>query len=190
MTVKIRNKNDLRFRYSEDLIQQAVIDIISEKKSAKISVSELIKRCDINRGTFYNHYASIDELIKVMCFRFISECFSKIKGDKAAITTEVLIDVLNYVKKNRKLFELMVSDEYRLTTINSIVNFVSKKYFGEILASTSIDNELKTMVVFMVNGSIAVVYEWCKNGYRPDLELVAEKIARLNHSVANNYLNN
>lgn len=187
MNDKIHNKNDLRYRFTEDLIKHAIADIISEKKTIKISVAELIQRCNINRGTFYNHYNSIEDLIKVMCSDFVSECFSKIKSEKIYISTDILVDVLSYIKRNRKLFELMISDDYRLQTTNQIIEFVLQKYFGKDSKKRSISNDIETIVIFMVNGSVSIATEWSKNNYKPELEIVAEKIARLNQAIISKY---
>lgn len=187
MNEKTHNKNDLRYRFTEDLIKRAIADIISEKKTTKISVAELIQRCNINRGTFYNHYNSIEDLIKVMCNDFVCECFSKIKSEKINISTDILIDVLSYIKRNRKLFELMISDDYRLQTTDQIIDFVLLKYFGKDSKKRSISNDIETIVIFMVNGSVSIATEWAKNNYKLELEIVADKIARLNQAIISKY---
>ena len=54
-------KNSVR---SEQLIKKATIELLSEKKSAdKITVSEIVEKAEINRGTFYNHYKDIKDVL-------------------------------------------------------------------------------------------------------------------------------
>ena len=54
-------KNSIR---SEKMIQNAVVDLLSEKKDInKITVSEVVIRADVNRGTFYNHYKDIRDVL-------------------------------------------------------------------------------------------------------------------------------
>jgi AcrR family transcriptional regulator len=54
-------RNSLQTR---EKIRTAVLTLISEKKSFdKINVTEIVKLADITRGTFYNHYKGIQEVI-------------------------------------------------------------------------------------------------------------------------------
>ncbi len=54
-------KNSVR---SETLIKKATIELLSEKKDiSKITVSEIVERAEINRGTFYNHYKDIEDVL-------------------------------------------------------------------------------------------------------------------------------
>jgi len=48
---------------SRKLIKEALADILQEKPLDKITVSEVVARAGINRGTFYAHYTDIPDLI-------------------------------------------------------------------------------------------------------------------------------
>ena len=49
---------------SRRMIQQAFADMLQIKAVDKITVTDVVKKADINRGTFYAHYAGIPELIR------------------------------------------------------------------------------------------------------------------------------
>ena len=49
---------------SRRLIRQAFVDLMKEKNLEKITVTDVVKRADINRGTFYAHYQDINAVIK------------------------------------------------------------------------------------------------------------------------------
>ena len=49
---------------SRRMIQQAFADMLQIKSADKITVTDVVKKADINRGTFYAHYAGIPELIR------------------------------------------------------------------------------------------------------------------------------
>jgi AcrR family transcriptional regulator len=51
---------------SRKLIRQAFLELIQEKPVEKITVTDIIKRADINRGTFYAHYQDIRDLMEQM----------------------------------------------------------------------------------------------------------------------------
>ncbi len=56
-------KQDLRFIKNEKLIRDTFREMIAETDYSKISIKELTQRAQINRKTFYLHYASLDQLL-------------------------------------------------------------------------------------------------------------------------------
>lgn len=48
---------------SRKLICRALVDLIEEKPLDKITVTDVVTRADINRGTFYAHYANIPDVL-------------------------------------------------------------------------------------------------------------------------------
>lgn len=59
---------------SRKLIKEALADLLQEKPLDKITVTDVVRRADINRGTFYAHYADIPDVID----HLIQETFSQI----------------------------------------------------------------------------------------------------------------
>ena len=57
MKAKNVNRSSIKTRA---LIKSTFAEMLSEKKEInKITVTELVKRADINRGTFYSHYDDV-----------------------------------------------------------------------------------------------------------------------------------
>lgn len=48
---------------SRRLINQAVAELMQEKPLDKITVTDVVRRADINRGTFYAHYADVPDVL-------------------------------------------------------------------------------------------------------------------------------
>lgn len=59
-------KEDRRIRRTKSAIKEAFIDLLNEKEIEKITIQDITKRADINRGTFYLHfedkYLLLDEM--------------------------------------------------------------------------------------------------------------------------------
>ena len=52
-----------RVRLTKRLMKDALLELMEEKPFAKISVTELCERADVNRSTFYAHYADTAALL-------------------------------------------------------------------------------------------------------------------------------
>lgn len=56
------NKNDLRVIKTKKALHQAFIELINEKNFENISITDICKKAQVNRGTFYGHYVQKEDL--------------------------------------------------------------------------------------------------------------------------------
>ena len=73
-------KEDARFIKNEEKIIEAFKQLVLEMNFENITVKELSERANINRKTFYLHYASIDELVKSLEIKYCEEYIKFIGG--------------------------------------------------------------------------------------------------------------
>lgn len=64
---------DTRVQYTRTVLKNAMLTLLKEKSYEKITVKELCEAAEINRGTFYLHYASPVALLKDIENQFVSE---------------------------------------------------------------------------------------------------------------------
>lgn len=55
---------DRRVARTKAALTAALFELLAEKDFAKISITELARRADVDRKTFYLHYQSVDELLE------------------------------------------------------------------------------------------------------------------------------
>ncbi|HIX43246.1 TetR/AcrR family transcriptional regulator [Kurthia populi] len=80
---------------TKEVIQHALLELLKEKDFAKISVAEIAKKANINRGTFYLHYKDKDELFE-------------------AVQSAILMDLEQYVLRTKIEFSLESPKRYKL----------------------------------------------------------------------------
>lgn len=72
---------------------------MTKKSFSKITVTELIETCDINRKTFYYHFEDIYDLLK---WTFEQEAIEVLKSFDLLVNAENAIDfVMNYLEDNK-----------------------------------------------------------------------------------------
>ncbi|HIX59145.1 MAG TPA: TetR/AcrR family transcriptional regulator [Candidatus Blautia gallistercoris] len=81
-------KTDRRTRYTRQTIKDILLEELKTKPYSKITVTELCKKAEMNRGTFYLHYCDIDDVLDDIFKDFLSD------------TTSVLDHVLCPYKQN------------------------------------------------------------------------------------------
>ena len=70
------NTKDRRTKYTRSVIREALMGLLQIKPYTKISVTELCRLADINRGTFYIHYFDVDDVLDDI----LTESFSDVSG--------------------------------------------------------------------------------------------------------------
>ncbi|MCM1115803.1 MAG: TetR family transcriptional regulator [Clostridium sp.] len=63
---------DKRIKRTRSAVFNAMLDLMVEKETSKITVLELCKKADINKSTFYLHYSSMEDCTQ-KCFETIMD---------------------------------------------------------------------------------------------------------------------
>lgn len=95
---------DRRIKRTRTAVFNAVLDLMVEKDTSKITVLELCKRADINKSTFYLHYKSMDDCLQ-NCFQVIMngiiDISKKIKYNEIKTNPEPAVQkLLDNVEEN------------------------------------------------------------------------------------------
>lgn len=107
MSEKTR-KQDRRTRYTRQTIKDTFLELLNQKSFTKITVTEICKNAEINRGTFYLHYYDIHDVL--------SDIFNDMTQDM--LTTVDHLFCLN----TKKLFLSVLSENTDGITIQGTVS--------------------------------------------------------------------
>ena len=146
--MKVKNANHSSQK-TRNIIKKTFAEMLSEKKElAKISVSELVRRADINRGTFYSHYDDIyavaedyeNELISL--FFIYSELIASTNTDK-------FIDLMfEYIKRNDEIYRMLCKSNDFVMIMQKFMRLAANKIIEIINASPEIvEREFITLEV-------------------------------------------
>ena len=58
----MKNKEDLRIRKTKATLYKTYLDLITQKDYDQIKISDICKKANINRSTFYDHFKDKEEL--------------------------------------------------------------------------------------------------------------------------------
>ena len=72
--IKMTKKKDRRIRRSRKLLQEALIQLLSQKPLAKIQIKEIVDVADVSRPTFYQHFETKEKLL----FSLIDDLFERV----------------------------------------------------------------------------------------------------------------
>src|SRR6266852_538940 len=156
------NGVDPRVRRTRQLLQQALLELMQEKRFASITVHDIAERATVNRATFYAHfedkYSLLDFIIRG---QFQKEVASKLPSDSrwGVNTLRILIGaVFDFLRK--------AQNEHRPTDIelDPMFDRIVQEELAEVLASWLKQVPISGMGRRVPVGTVASVMSWAMFG--------------------------
>lgn len=100
---------------SKNLIKAAAIELLAIKSWNKITVTDIVNKADINRGTFYAHYSNPIAVYKAIEEDIINTILEAIKSNSLLgfmRNPEILMEQMaDYVAGNARIVRILFSSE-------------------------------------------------------------------------------
>lgn len=149
-------RNALR---SRRLIREAFAELIKEKQDiSKITVSEIVKRADISKSTFYCHYKDIyavadefgDEIIDLMNKTLDAYLKNNNLDDIATYANQVI----KALKENELLYRKLLSSPMTYSFIEKLKRIFVKKCSSLKSSLLSTDQKVKRIEIDLIANAI------------------------------------
>lgn len=173
---------DRRQKKTRLAVEKALLELMQEKPTELISISELAEKADINRKTFYNNYDSIDDVIYGIDKKISSFIFDKLPK-KITIHNEIeiyhlLLDFTVSIEPHKELLRQMTKNRSAATVTEHLKDQILP-YIEKSLLNYNIDAAVIPYInTYIVNGLSSIYYEWFQ-----DETLTAEQVALLGYNL-------
>lgn len=120
-------KHEVTSLNTKKLIANSLKKAMKVKPLSKITVSELIRDCGINRNTFYYHFDDIYDLLHWM---FENDIIDKVKNfDLISDSEEALSFIMDYIEKNDVIlncaYDSIGRDEMKRFFYNDFISIIT-----------------------------------------------------------------
>ena len=184
--------NNRSVRNTKKKLLTGLLSLMREKPISSITVRELTELVDVNRGTFYFHYADIYDLIRQVEEDFLLEFNEIIDNMMSNIPIKsyppkILVNIFSFCAENRDLCEVLLGPNGDAAFVDQIKNIVDEKCsatWKSIGAHMSLE-EYEYFNTFIINGFIGILEKWLKTGCKQTPEQMAIFEAKINHHAAN-----
>ena len=157
------HKNASRSRY---LIKHAYGELLNEKDPAKITVTDIVERAKISRGTFYAHYLDVFDLnmsIQNNIIHALDRGVERLGMENfiADPTTGVRL-AMKYLEANKAYFGLFVNSSQGEAFISRINNYIEDKVYPIIAErfSQQDNDRIKLFVIYTLGAYKRVLSSW------------------------------
>ena len=163
-------KNESKYFYTAELMNQALLSLLEKKDLEFITVTEITKKAGVNRATFYLHYENIYELLEetienlnkqfVNSFAVNTPLRLETQQDAFLITDEYLVPYLQFVKRNKRVLRLIRQKPQVFQSTIVYKQMYDKIFYPAISKFVANENEKIYNLEFFTGGVSAIIFKW------------------------------
>ena len=168
----MNTKNNRRRRESVERIQKVFIQLLQTKELHEITVSDICKRCELNRSTFYANFVDIYQLadqVRMDLEREVNRLYEAEETEK--FNSNDYLRLFRHIRENqlfyRTYFKLGYDNQFKL------------KYYDTHQAQQHFDNQhIEYHIEFFRSGFNAIIKMWLAGGCKETPEEMDQIIKR------------
>ena len=183
------NKSESKYFNTAVRMDEALIELLEKKEFEYITVKEICEKAGVNRSTFYLHYETIGDLLDECveykhdeCTRRYAEHLTDIKKrlqsenleDLIFISPEYLKPYLEFVKDNKRLFKVVLSQPAVFKAEETFRRLFAE-IFSPILDRFRLPEQDKSYIIsFYIAGIMAIISEWIRRDCNDSTEQIMD----------------
>ena len=170
-------KLNRREAYTLRVIREAFVAMLRKKSVEKISVGELCEQADVNRSTFYRHYADVYALLDEISEEYFQLLFGDaVKADDhsgsfADVGYRLILHALSVTKENREMY-LTLMDKQPAARFQQRLHDAAVEQF--LSNEKHISPETNLHYQYLISGILGIWQAWLRSGCELPREQVAE----------------
>ena len=169
---------------TKNAMAESIKELMKKKSLEKITVSDIVQNCGLNRQTFYYHFKDKYDLVNWI---YNSEVVATIASVSVGSDwSTAMLNVLNIMKKEKVFYigslnlarQCMFHDFLFTSTRDMLVHVIQRYSTQENLEIDSSDCVL--IAEFYTYGLVGMVIQWAKSGMK---ESPVEIVGKLTHFI-------
>ena len=177
-------KNDRRIKYTKMMLKQSLVKLLQGKPIMKISIKEICEEADINRSTFYAHYADQYDLLRQVVDETLQDINTYLGRynfkEYEPESFQTMNRIFEYIVENAELCKVLLGENGDISLQKEIMMIVQRQGMKEWKGSKAVDEDmLEYLYLFGVNGSIGIVQKWLQSGLRQSAREMAGLVIKL-----------
>ena len=180
---------------SRRLIRAALLELLQEKKFEKITVTDIVKRADINRSTFYAHYPDVMGLLEELMEDTVNRSIDLVSGiDMLQFLEEpmpVLEKLIAIGEENMEIYKLLGNSDFAMRQVERMKNVLVENAADAVNIPEHIrkSGTFHIHMHFFIGGILNVYQQWILGGLDSSPDEIMKHLAELIFNNKSMYMN-
>lgn len=184
--------SDRRIRKSKQALTDALITLLQQKEFRSISITDIVTVADVNRGTFYKHYAYKEDLLDDLVEKVIADLRDSYEEPYRHVTTLIIqelvasaVKIFDHIYKHRSFYQLISSS-------NTLPDF-QQRFCNELqklsLQDSRNEQAMNTMIQVGIHPELYASYQayaiwgliiaWIQNDFQYSTSYMSEQLLKI-----------
>lgn len=167
-------------------IAESMKELMKKKSLKKITISDIVQNCGLNRQTFYYHFRDKYDLVNWIYYNEVVVTFSQVST--SADWSVIILDVLNIMKKEKNFYtgalnvagQNIFNNDFFDVTKEMLLKIVDELVDGVEEGRNMEAADRLFIADFYTYGLVGMVIQWAKSGMK---EPPNEIVDRLKHFI-------
>ena len=170
---------------SRKLIRQAFYELLKEKSFEKITVTDIVKRADLNRSTFYAHYPDVMGVVEEIQEEIIEYTQQFMKNvdfkDYYQNPKPYLQHIVKLVEENNELYRLLMTSAMATKQLDQLKYILIERTLETLEVPEVFKDKLEFefSVRFFMGGVVDVYTQWLYGIIDCSLEELTDQVANM-----------
>lgn len=177
-------------------MKNALVFLMESKDFKKITITDIVTTADLNRGTFYKHYQSQDELLNELIDDVMEDLIRAFKEpylhtEKFIIgeLTTSTVKIFEHVAAYSNFYTIIINSNALPGFQNKICDTLIQLMQQDLSSLVNVDHTISTDLLSSYNAYalFGLIIAWVKGGYKYTPKHMAEQLIEIltyNHSRA------
>ena len=149
---------------SKTLIRSALVSLMQEKPFEKITITDIVRKADINRGTFYAHFKDSREVldrIRTDALHEMEEAFYSLPADTVIRNPRPLLDKITmFLSEESSYYKMLLSTTGIQEFLNEIKQIAMRYFLDSDLAKNHPNKDLLILRLdFIISAAAGIYYD-------------------------------
>lgn len=180
------NKQDMRVLKTKSSLQQALLTLLKTIPLEKIKITEICREANINRGTFYLHYTTVEDVFHDFFQEVILDLQTSYDEPyKYTIPFEIAkinpksIQIFHHIKRHQSFYEIVFSKNTNKSYYYMLFDQIRLNVGRDYKPNQISDVSKEYIVGYQANAIIGLVIVWYENGFNETPEEMSRKLHKI-----------
>jgi len=157
---------------SKKKMETNFIKLLKKKRLNKITVKEICEKSHLNRGTFYNHYLDVFDLIQQIENNLITDLEKKLSKYSSNELNEnplpIFKDLLSFFYKHAPIISILLEKYDESLFQKKIIDLFKTRALNNWRISSTNNIHYDYFLEYVIYGCLGIIKKWLKNNCLED----------------------